>query len=313
MNRITLSTILKYISIQLFIFTLYSNINLLEAQKGEKIAIQEIPFILSSDNNILVSCTLNQGDSLLLMLHMASNSVTLISEATKNIKGMDWVSTDNIQTWGGEAEGRVSINNAIRIGSLKWDSIQIWENERSGPGSDGKFGPNLFEDQIFEVDFERQLILIHDELPEYYDDYVKTKLRSDNGLMFIQGSTNLGENEYENQFLIHTGYGGSILFDDDFVELNELDQKLKVFDEKELKDSYGNIIKVRKALIPSFVLAGEVIHNVPVGFFQGSIGMQKMSVIGGDLIKRFNFIIDENREYIYLKQNSLFPLPFKDS
>jgi hypothetical protein len=75
--------------------------------------------------------------------------------------------------------------------------------------------------------------------------------------------------------------------------------------EKELKDSYGNIIKTQKAILPAFKIGNTTLSHVPVGFFAGAIGRQKMSIIGGDILKRFNIIIDAQREYIYLKPNSL--------
>ncbi len=105
--------------------------------------------------------------------------------------------------------------------------------------------------------------------------------------------------------LIHSGYSGSILLDDQFVADNKLGEKLKVIDEKELKDSFGHILKTEKAIMPGFVIGKEKLSNVPVGFFQGAIGRQKMSIMGGDLLKRFNIIIDADRQYIYLKANHL--------
>ena len=48
-----------------------------------------------------------------------------------------------------------------------------------------------------------------------------------------------------------------------------------------------------------------MLTDVPVGFFEGKIGQQQISIIGADVIKRFNMIIDSNREYIYLEENQL--------
>jgi len=42
------------------------------------------------------------------------------------------------------------------------------------------------------------------------------------------------------------------------------------------------------------------------------IGRQKMSILGGDVIKRFNIIIDAKRNYIYLKKNKLSKQPYTD-
>lgn len=50
--------------------------------------------------------------------------------------------------------------------------------------------------------------------------------------------------------------------------------------------------------------------GISIRFFKGAIGRQKISMIGGDVLKRFNWIIDAKREYIYLMPNSLFNTNF---
>jgi hypothetical protein len=72
-----------------------------------------------------------------------------------------------------------------------------------------------------------------------------------------------------------------------------------------LKDSYGNVLKTRKAILPALIIGDEILTDVPAGFFEGAIGRQKMSIFGGDILKRFNIRIDARREHIYLKANNL--------
>jgi hypothetical protein len=103
--------------------------------------------------------------------------------------------------------------------------------------------------------------------------------------------------------LIHSGYSGAILFDDKFAAENLLAERLQITGEKSLKDSYGNILKTKQAVLPQFNFQKLILKNVPSGFFEGAIGQQKMSIIGGDVLKRFNLIIDAKREFIYLKPN----------
>ena len=57
--------------------------------------------------------------------------------------------------------------------------------------------------------------------------------------------------------------------------------------------------------MPHFLLGETDLANVPVGFFQGKIGNQQMSVLGGDVLKRFNIILDSKREFMYLQENEL--------
>lgn len=91
---------------------------------------------------------------------------------------------------------------------------------------------------------------------------------------------------------------------------NKLSEKLIITGEKQLKDSYGNIIKVQKAILPIFSIGSINLKDVPVGFFTGAMGNQKISVIGGDILKRFQIIIDAKREFIYLKPNEYFKMPY---
>jgi hypothetical protein len=67
---------------------------------------------------------------------------------------------------------------------------------------------------------------------------------------------------------------------------------------------------VRKAILPGFLLGNLTLSNVPAGFFEGAIGRQKMSIIGGDILKRFNIIIDAPRTFVYLQPNTLQKTPF---
>ena len=69
--------------------------------------------------------------------------------------------------------------------------------------------------------------------------------------MFLEGIIKIGEVGYKNRFLIHSGYGGTLLFDNEFVEANNLGTQLEIIDEKVLKDSYGNSLKTKKAILNS--------------------------------------------------------------
>lgn len=84
---------------------------------------------------------------------------------------------------------------------------------------------------------------------------------------------------------------------------SRIGEQVEIIGEKVLKDSYGNTIITRKGHLSEFRLGTTVFTNLPVGFFAGDIGRQKMSVMGGDLLKRFNILLDAERAFIYLKAN----------
>ncbi|MFT3825175.1 MAG: aspartyl protease family protein [Chitinophagaceae bacterium] len=265
-----------------------------------------IPFQLTKYNNLSVQAVLNNKDTVNLMFHTAASSLTLTEEATKKITSLKFEGTDTVKSWGGaDNESRFSKSNTLQIGDLSWENIAIWENKNSGPLTDGKFGPDLFENKVVEIDFDKKVIIVHAALPAKAKKYEKLKLTHESDLLFVEAECSIDKSTYKNKFLLHSGYSGAILVDDKFAAETKMGDQLKIVDVKELKDSYGNVLKTKKAILPAFRIGNEKLTNTSVGFFEGAIGRQKISIIGGDILKRFNIIIDAQREYIYLKTNSL--------
>ncbi len=299
----------KYI---LVIF-LFLCVNQLSAQNLNTHQKYLIPFKLTAHNNISIKGVLNKKDTIELMFHLAASSVTLTEEALKRVKSVSFDRTDSVSSWGGAGNtSRHSKSNDLQIGEMTWKSIPIWENKNSGPATDGKFGLDLFKDKVVSIDFETLELTVSLELPKNIKGYHKASINYENDMMFVEGASEIGTKVFKNRFLIHSGYAGTILFDDLFSSTNKLSEQLKTVSEKQLKDSYGNVLKTKKAILPSFSIGSLKLDDIPVGFFDGAIGRQKMSILGGDVLKRFNIIIDANRQFIYLKPNRLIKTAYLD-
>jgi len=134
--------------------------------------------------------------------------------------------------------------------------------------------------------------------------YERLKIENQNGLLLVQGSCLIEGKTYTNRFLLHSGYSGGILLDDAFAAKAGVDGKISITDESSLKDTFGHTIRVKKGILPVFVLGSSKISNVSAGFFAGAIGAQKMSVMGSEILKRFNIIFDiaNNDLYIALRR-----------
>ena len=275
--------------------------------------LDSIPFELTDHNNISVQAIINNIDTVQLMLHTAANPVSVIEEELKHISSISVQGSENVKSWGGDSSSKFSTNNSIQIGATIHRDLTIWVNQNSGPNTDGKFGLDLFGEHIIEINFDRKMIFIYedweDSLASAYG-YEKLELTSDNGLLFISGQSLFGETQISSTFLVHSGFGGSILFDDQMTEEYQFSNNLKIIEESQLKDSFGNILKTKKAILPGFILANQKMTNVPIGFFEGAIGRQKMSVLGGDILKRFNIIFDIKHAHIYFKSNDLMQTAF---
>lgn len=288
------------------LFTFLVLLSFCEKIFGQEKAIV-IPFQLTEYNNIAVQAILNEKDTVSLMFHTAASSVTLTEDAVKKLTSLTFTAvTDGVKSWGGETNAaRLSENNSLQIGAMQFKGISIWENKYSGQKTDGKFGIDLFKDHVILLDFEKNRLTITSALPKDIHNYEKLKLVVENDMMFLEAGCKTDTTVFKNKFLIHSGYSGAILFDDKFAGDHKLGETLKITGEKELKDSYGNTLKTIKAVLPVLKIGTVELYNVPVGFFSGALGTQKMSVLGGDILKRFQVIIDSKRAYIYLKSNKL--------
>ena len=279
-------------------FTGGTNQTLRAAQAGNRPI--SIPFTLTDQNNLVVSVALNDTDTLNLMLHTAASDVTLTEDAVRKTKSIKFTETSKMKSWGGESDSRFSKGNQVRIGQLQRNNITVWENKNSGKDTDGKFGLDLFQNRIVEIDFDQRRIVLHEKLPRKAGKYERLKIENQNGQLLVQGNCLIDRKSYSNKFLLHSGYSGGILLDDAFAANAGVDGKIQITEESSLKDSFGNTIKVKKGILPEFALGKARISNVPTGFFSGAIGAQKMSVLGGEVLKQFNLIFDIANNDLYI-------------
>ena len=271
-----------------------------------------ISFNFTTHNNISIPALINGTDSVNLMFHTANSYVGLIESAVKEMTSIQFDGSQEAEGWGGRGNSRYSKNNTLQIANLSWDSVLITESKYSGHFTDGKFGLDKFPDKIVGLDFEKNLMTIYQELPPRHDTYQKYKLEKDGSMLYLEGTSHIDGQTFQNKFLIHSGYVGTLLYDDKFVQENELNSKLTTTSVSELKDSFGNISKRKKVILPKLTIGGQDFMNLPVGIFDGQISRQKISVLGGDLLKRFHILIDVKNDTIYLKPNSLLSVKYSE-
>lgn len=269
-----------------------------------------IPFILTPYNNISIQTIVNHTDTVNLMFHTASSSVYLTKEATAKMNSMKWDKKEKVNSWGGASEVRNSTKNHIQIGQMHWDDILIGEDDLSGRMTGGKFGLRLFKDKIVEIDFEKSMLIIHSSMPKIDEKFEKMDIVFRGSNLYLEGKFNVKGNLFKNKFLIHSGHSGTFLFDDNFVSENKLGNQLEVISESKLQDSFGNILKTKKVMLEDLNFGSYHFSNIPVGLFEGAIGQHNKSVVGADVLKRFNIIIDMQQAYIYFKANQLMNLPY---
>ncbi|MFT6244518.1 MAG: hypothetical protein ACJA0U_002459 [Salibacteraceae bacterium] len=282
-------------------------------KEGLVLTHDTIPFILTESNNIIIQTVLNEVDTLNLMFHTAQGAISLTEDAVKKIASKNFNNSERGVTWGGESETRYSLGNYLRIKDFEWNNVTIWEDKNTGPSADGKFGPNLFQDKVIELNFDKNIMVIHSYLPELDESYKKLSLIFNGHMMYVETNYQIENNNYTNEVLIHSGFGGTLLLDDQFVKENDIGSQLETISESHLKDSYGNILKTKKAILPYFSIGQTSFTDMPISFFEGALGKQHVSVIGGNILKRFNVYFDLQNAQLYYTPSLLIDAPFGNS
>ena len=268
-----------------------------------------IPFFLNKQSNICIKARVNQSDSLILMFHSSSTGLTLTKEAVAKKLPLHNKEATEVRTWGGNADAEFSEGNSLVIGALRWDSLRIFINEYSGPDTDGKFGFDLFSGKIVALDYDNMRMIVSSALPKLSKKYCQMKLLVRSGSTYIVGKLKTGSHIYQDTFMFHTGYGGAVLLDPKIGERYEMQSKLPTIGTSELKDAYGNVFKIETKSLPQVQIGCKKLKNAPLSFAARPSAIP-MKVFGNGLLKRFNVVLDFQKNEVYLKPNGLWGMPF---
>lgn len=272
-----------------FSFLLLLSLSIIKAQ-------EIIPFRITKHNNIIVKSLVNNKDSLDLMFQIAMEDAS-ISPERKRI-------ADHIIF-----KDEISDGNTIRIGEKNYKNIRFFDNELTGHEADGKIGTGIFKRKIFKIDYDNNRFLVYDKMPDLKD-YQSIPLFSENGQFFIVADNVIDDQQQEVYFLLQSGYSGGLIYSNEFADGKDLDKKLKITGEKTMKNSSGQSIVTKQGILPFMKVGDFVLKDVSAGFFAGELKTQKRSYFGADLLRRFNWIFDAERNKVYIKPSKYFNEPY---
>jgi hypothetical protein len=276
---------LKIISLFLIIFSL----SIVKAQ-------EIIPFRITKHNNIIVKSLVNNKDSLDLMFQIAMEDASISPDRKRT--------ADHIIF-----KDEISDGNTIKIGKKSYKNIRFFDNELTGHEADGKIGTGIFKGKIFKIDYDNSRFVIYDKMPDLKD-YQSIPLFSENGQFFIAADNVIDDQQQEVYFLLQSGYSGGLIYSNEFADGKDLDKKLKITGEKTMKNSAGQSVITKQGILPFMKVGDFVLKDVSAGFFTGDLKTQKRSYFGADLLRRFNWIFDAERNKVYIKPSKYFNEPY---
>jgi len=260
-------------------------------------AQEVIKFRISENNNIIVKALVNDTDSLDLMFQIAMDNASISPERIKPANSILF-------------KNEISLNNKLQIADLKWNNIVFFDNELTGKEADGKIGTSIFKNKIYQIDYDNNQFVIYNQLPDV-EKYKQIPYTTNKyGQIFIRCNNVATNKSFEEEFLLQSGYSGGLLYSNETADSNNLNHILKITAEKTLRNSANQSIITKQGVLPILEIKDIALNDVSAGFFAGEIKNQSVNYFGADLIKRFNWIFDQENKIAYFTPSKYYNNPY---
>ncbi len=255
-----------------------------------------IPFVLSEYNNLIFKVTLNDKETLDLKFDSGTSDFLLTNNELNRLKlsGLK--------------------GHSFKLGNQLWKNQEIFPVELSGQGTVGRFGWNLFDGKIVEIDYDKKIFIVHSKLSKRNKEYTKLDMEYVRTLFCIRGELQIKNTAYKGRFLFDNGYQRTVMLDKEIVqEQHYPKESLPIVKKAILKNGKGEEIPVLTVKNEKLYLGNLCLNNVPVQLLAVDNPAQfKTHILGNEVLKRFNTILDFQENKVYLKPNSLWNDPYTE-
>ncbi|AIY13997.1 aspartyl protease family protein [Cellulophaga baltica] len=282
--------------ILIFLFILSANIS--NAQ-------EIIPFKLGDDNRLYINGFINQSDTLNLVFDLGAN-ITVINKTRMKEKNIN-IKFDSLVSNGGtngSSKEEISFNNQVILGTQTYSNIDVLGISYSEDDLlDGVIGWNFFKEKKIKINYESNEIVVFDNLSEIPNGYIKSKIKFINNLPYLKTVVYKGKKKAKIWAMLDIGYNGSLLVYYPAVSKHNLLNQYPLIGEGISHGTDGRIAKSDLVEIPKINLSGFEIYNIPVLLTKTKFESSIPALLGGNLLKRFNFILDFKKKRVYIKPN----------
>lgn len=306
---------LKIVFLILFSFhSLFSQVEW--NSKKDKIVI---PFELSNNliiidveiNNVKLSMLLDTGsDKNLLFSFPENDTIEFFNTKKININGFGK---------GDLIEGLVSSDNTLIVKDYSDSNFELLlitdENisiiNKLGIPINGIIGYSFFKDYVVELNYQRKRVILHKSITSIPErklkKYRNEKLSLIDDKPYLNLITNIGEHNHDVKLLLDSGLGDGLwLFENDSLKCSGKSIN-DVLGRGLGGDVVGKKSRVEKLLVSEFILKDALVSFPDKSSYsQLNIIKGRNGSLGGEVIKRFDWLIDYSNELAYFKPNKYF-------
>lgn len=262
-----------------------------------------IPFFVNRYNTNFLNVIFDTTDSLILNFDTGATEVALTNDALTH-----------------KFKSRPKLYNtdySLRIGSKLYKST-VHDIEMAGYETDGLLGWDNFNGMIVELNYDDNKLIVHSKMPKQIlqdKAYELFEIRYIDNRPFIESKLEQSGIKTRNWFLFDLGYTKTVMLDSGLLnEAHFPTSDMKVFNTVIMHGVSGNKIPVITADLNLLTIGNFKLKNVPVQVRQHANPMHGLNIhiLGNDILKRFNTVLDFQKNVLYLKPNKLYNEDFAD-
>jgi hypothetical protein len=254
----------------------------------------------------------NFPDSLSFVLDTGSGGISLDSATCVRLGLTPEPSDKIIQGIAGVRQVKFLYNETLHMPGLTVDSLNFHVNDYDilssvyGEKIDGIIGYSFFSRYIVKINYDSLRVSVYSQGAFRYPKggYMMRPLIRD---LPIISAEPIDARKVNGRFYFDTGAGLCSLFSTDFItDSNLLDNRKRFYNTQ--AQGLGGKTDMRLTTIKELKLGPYRFHRVPVYIFDDSFNITSYpnlcGLVGNDILRRFNVILNYDRRYIYLIPNS---------
>lgn len=266
-----------------------------------------INFEIGKNNGIHIKGKINNSEDLdfyfdtgagmnVITTSLINTKVKLKIDGNIENKGSDGTSINN-----------TSSNNQFEIGNLIWDKVKLLSTDYKNLPFDVVLSWTAFETKIIEINYDAKELIIHETIGKIPNEYSKSEIKMIDGIPYIMCKLVIDGKTTETWFILDSGSDGNLIIGNKLASDNLIKNKLENLGNGKSKGSTGIEFMQTKVLLPKLQVGNFELYNVPMRINEEDpINSSHNEIIGNNILKRFNTIIDFQNNIIYLKPNKLF-------
>jgi hypothetical protein len=281
--------------------------------------ITSFPFTVFTGGVILLKARIDDfPDTLNFILDTGSGGISLDSATCVSLRLNTTASDKTILGIAGIRQVRFVNNTVLQLPGLSVDSLNFHVSDYDilssvyGDKVDGIIGYSFFSRYIVKIDYDSMRVFV----------YTKGSFRYPKGGFLLRpiivnlpiqsGQLKTRKNINE-RFYFDTGAGLCILLSSDFVKDSSLvDSRKKVFSTQ--VEGLGGKASMGLTIVKEFRLGPYRFRKVPAYIFDDEYNVTSYpnlgGLIGNDILRRFNVVLNYENRNIYLMPNSHYREPF---